>query len=700
MEPAEMNRPDIQAVAISRRGSVLVARMTNAPVNALSAALRAGIWAALDEAEGDAAVTSVVLAGSERMFSAGADVTEFGAPMRDPQLGHLVARLDTFPKPVVAAIAGRALGGGLELALACNARVAAAGAKLGLPEVKLGLLPGSGGILRLPRLIGVAAALKVIAEGDELGAARAAELGLIDEVASGDVVDAAATLAERLAAQGSLPRASGRPFPQFDEAAQAEAKKALAKKFRGREAPQRAVELFAMAAATPFAEAVALEYEACRALVASPQSRALRHLFAAERGVSRPSAIPAGTEPRAVDTVGVVGPGIMGRGIAIAFLDAGFPVTLVGRSDASLEAARAAIAKNYDGLIKRGRLTDDARAERLSRLKVSTEVKALAGCDLVVETISEDLAAKREAIAAIDRVLSDRAILVTNTSYLDVEDLARATGRPENFAGMHFFNPANLMKLVENVRTKDAAPDVLATLMAVSKRLGKTAALVGPSEGFVANRMLSKRTREALFLLQEGATPAQVDRVLSGFGFPVGPFTLADMAGLDLMAATRAARAAGMSERERGADIAETLVAAGRLGRKNGAGYYAYGEDGRPADDPAVAELLAAHREKRGIAPRPVSDEEVLERCLLALVNEGARLIDEGAVERAGDIDVIWTTGLGFPAHLGGPMFRASEMGLPRVLERLEHYARDVGGEFFAPAGPVRRLAADNERFQ
>lgn len=688
------------AVAISRRGSILVAQLANPPVNALSHAVRTGLSEALDEAERDASITGLVIAGQGRMFSAGADVTEFGRPLREPRLDGIVARLDAFPKPVVAAIHGSALGGGLELALASHARVASPGAKLGLPEVKLGLLPGSGGILRLPRLAGVESALQVIAEGKELSAEKALELGLLDEIAAGDPIDAACAIVTTLAVGNALPRASSKPFPPFDEAAQAEARKVLAKKFRGREAPQRAVDLFAMAAVTPFADAVPLEHEACRALVASPQSRALRHVFAAERAVSRPAAIPGGAAPRTVDRVGVVGPGIMGRGIAIAMIDAGLPVILVGRAQPSLDSAVGLIGKHYDGLVRRGTLTEEARAERLSRLAATTSMSALSGCDLVVETISEALAAKREAIAVIDQVIGDLAILVTNTSYLDVAELASATSRPANFAGMHFFNPANVMKLVEIVRTKNAAPDVLATLMALAKRLGKTAVLVGPSEGFVANRMLSKRTREALFLLQEGASPAQVDRVLSGFGFPVGPFTLADMAGLDLMAATRAARAAGMSERERGADIAETLVAAGRLGRKNARGYYAYGEDGRPMDDPAVADLLAAHRASRDIATRSIADEEVLERCLLALVNEGAKLLDEGVVERASDIDVIWTTGLGFPAHLGGPMFWASETGLPMVLERLEHYARLVGETFFAPADRVRKLAAIDGRFE
>jgi len=693
-----MNRNS--AVALSRSGAVLVAEIDNRPVNALSNAVRAGLLAALDALEAEAEIKALVIAARGKLFSGGADVTEFGAAMRPPLLGEVIERLDGAGKPVVAAIHGSALGGGLEVALACNARIATADAKFALPEVKLGILPGSGGIVRLPRLVGIAPALEIIAEGRQVDAQKALALGLLDRIAEGDLLPAAVAFAAELAAFGGTPRrASALPFPEFPAEAQAEARKTLAKKLKGREAPQKAVELFAMAASTPFAEAVQLEYAACKALLSSSQSRALRHLFAAERAAAKPDAIPAGTAAREIGTAGVVGPGTMGRGIAIAFLDAGLPVVLVGRSDSSLEKARAAIAKSYEGGIKRGVLTSEQMAERLGRLTVSTDYAALAGCDIVVETISEELAAKREAIAAIDAVLSDRAILVTNTSFLDIEDLARSTKRPENFAGMHFFNPANLMKLVENVRPSKAAPDVLATLMALSKRLGKTAVLVGPSEGFVANRMLSKRTREGLFLLQEGATPAQVDRVLSAF-FPVGPFTLADMAGLDVLAATRVARAPSMSAREREADIIETLVAAGRLGRKSGAGYYAYGEDGKPADDPATAELLSEHRRKRGIAGRDITDEEVLERCLLALVNEGAKLIEEGAVARASDIDVVWTAGLGFPAHLGGPMFWASELGLPRVRERLQHYASLVGEEFFAPAPLVSRLAKSGARFE
>jgi len=351
-------------------------------------------------------------------------------------------------------------------------------------------------------------------------------------------------------------------------------------------------------------------------------------------------------------------------------------------------------------MIKRGSLSEGRKSERLARLRVAGAVADLAGSDLVVETITEDLDAKLKVIAEIDAAVSDRTIVATNTSFLPIETLATASARPKSFAGLHFFNPANIMKLVEIVRTRQTAPDVLASLMALCKRLGKTPALVGVSDGFVANRMLAKRTRESLFLLQEGATPAQIDRVLAGFGFPIGPFALADMAGLDVLAATRKARSSGMSTREREADIIETLVSAGRLGRKSGAGYYTYDAEGKPADDPAVAELLASHRAARKITTRTITDEEVLDRCLLAIVNEGARLLDEQVVERASDIDVVWTAGLGFPAHLGGPMFWATEAGLGAIRRKLHHYAAEVGEEFFRPSPTITHLADQGAGFR
>lgn len=688
------------AVATRRLGSVLVARLDNPPVNALSHAVRAGILAAIDTLEGDAELTAMVITAEGKLFSGGADVKEFGSPMLVPLLGEVIARLDGAGKPIVAAMQGSALGGGLEIALACNARIAAPDAMFSLPEVKLGILPGAGGVLRLPRLIGADAALELIAEGKQLGAARAHELGLLDSVAEGDLVAEAVGLANELARSGLLRRASELPFPEFGADREADARKALSRKFKGREAPMKAVELFSMAARTPFAEAARIEYETCRSLLSSAQSRALRHVFAAERAAAKPAAIPDGAASRDIAAAGVVGEGTMGKGIAIALLDAGLPVALVGRTETSAQTARDAIGRTYDGMIKRGSLTEDKKAERLARLRISGAVADLADADLVIETITEDLDSKLKVIAEVDAVVSDSAIVATNTSYLPIEKLAAASTRPRNFAGLHFFNPANVMKLVEIVRTRHSAPDVLASLMALCKRLGKTPALVGPSEGFVANRMLAKRTRESLFLLQEGATPAQVDRVLSGFGFPIGPFALADMAGLDVLAATRKARSAGMSTREREADIIETMVAAGRLGRKSGAGYYIYDTDGKPADDPAVTELLAAHRTARNIAPRTITDAEVLERCLLAIVNEGARLLDEEVVERASDIDVIWTAGLGFPAHLGGPMFWATESGLGTIRRKLDHYAAAVGEEFFRPSPTITNLADQGAGFR
>lgn len=692
-----MNRSETTAVSTRRAGSVLVVTIDNPPVNALSRDVREGLMHALDDLADDATVSGMVIAAAGRVFSAGADIREFDAPMQPPSLGDVVARLHTSAKPVVASIQGKALGGGLELALACQGRVASKNARLGLPEVKLGLLPGSGGIVRLPRLGGLELALSMIGEGREIGAAEAEKGGILDRIAAGDPVEDAVTLAtEMAAAETATRRARDLPFPPFPEADQDAARKTLAKKFPGREAAQKAVDLLAMASRTPFDDAARLEHKACRELVGSSQSRALRYLFAAERVAAK---VADGDDmPPTPSKAGVAGTGVMGRGIAMALLDAGLDVVLTGRSAASIETARRAIEKAYASSVERGRIDRTVADERLSRLTFSDQIDAFSQCDIVIETISEDLGAKCELIAAIDRTVGEEAIIATNTSFLDIETLARASIRPQNFAGLHFFNPANIMKLVEIVRACRTAPQTVAALAALSAKIGKVSVTVGPSEGFVANRMLSKRTREALFLLQEGATPAQIDRVLTEFGFPVGPFTLADMAGLDVIAATRAARLSSMSERERGADIAERLVAAGRLGRKSGAGYYAYDENGKRRDAPEVADILDAHRRERGMNVRDIADEEVRERLLFALVNEGARLVDEGVAARMSDIDVVWTRGFGFPAHLGGPMFWASEIGTPELLQRLDHYASMVGAEFFAPSPLIAEAASRQAR--
>lgn len=694
-----MNQTINEAVKFTVEGNVLVATIDNPPVNALSHSVRAGLVAAVDRLEAESGLVALVITSTGKLFCSGADVKEFGKPMLDPQLGEVIKRLDAATKPIVAAIQGSALGGGLEVPLACNIRIAAPSVKMGLPEVKLGILPGSGGILRLPRLIGIDEALSLITEGKQIGAAEALTLGIIDEVVDSDLVAAAVKKAMDVAASGELRRTSDLPFPAFDEAAQTAARAAMAKKHRGLEAPLKAVELFTMAATTPFAEAVELEFAACKQLLGTAQSRALRHIFAAEREAAKVPSIAADVHPRVINTVGVVGPGTMGRGIAATMLDKGFPVVLVGLSDGSLEKGRDAIAKIFAGSVKRGMISEAQAAERMARLSTSTDHASLKNADLVIESVYEDIDTKRTLITALDSILSDTAILATNTSFLDIEQLAAATTRPQNFAGMHFFNPANIMKLVENVRASRTAPDVVVTLMSLAKSLGKIPVLVGPSNGFVVNRMLSKRTREGLFLLQDGATPAQVDRVLSKFGFPIGPFALADLAGLDVMSATRKSRMDTMSDREKRADIAETLVAAGRLGRKSNAGYYVYGEDGKPVADTVAEDAIAQHRKARGIEAREISDEEVLERCILALVNEGAKLIEEGAVSRASDVDVAWVRGLAFPEHFGGPMFWASEMGLPRVNEALKKYSGLVGPEYFEPAKLIEDLAEQDQRF-
>jgi len=686
------------AVSSERIGNVLVAKIDNPPVNALSRAVRAGLMDALHRLETDGNATGLVIAAGGRMFSAGADIDEFNGEIQQPFLGDVTNSLERSSKPVIAAIHGTALGGGLEVALACHYRIAAGGTVFGLPEVRLGTLPGSGGIVRLPRLVGIDQALAMIAEGRRIGTEEALSAGLIDRVASGDLMDECIALLDEIAGTAP-PRTGERPFPVFDTERQAAARAALAKKYRGQEAPQKAVDLLAMASQTPFDDALRLEHEACRALLSTAQSRAMRHLFKAEREAGKIAGVAKDAAARPIDRVGIVGTGTMGRGIAVTCLDAGFQVALIGRSEKSAKLAREAISNIYASVVRRGRLNEQQVGTRLAQLEIAYSLDRLGEADLVIETISEDIDAKRTVISAIDAVVPDHTIMVTNTSFLDIEQLARATKRPANFAGMHFFNPANLLKLVENVRTEAASDDVLVTLMAFAKRLGKTAVMVGPSDGFVANRMLSKRTREALFLLQEGATPQQIDRVLTEFGFPVGPLALADMAGLDILAATRKARAATMSKREREADIIERLVADGRLGQKSGAGYYAYGDGRNPQPDPAVETLLAAYRAERGIEARTIPDDEVRERCVFAIINEGAKLLEEGVVARPGDIDVLWTKGLGFPAHLGGPMHYAEEIGLPHVRTALAGYAAAIGDEYFKPAQLIEQRADGCGRF-
>lgn len=689
-----------KAVACEERGHVLVATVDNPPVNALSHAVRSGLVDAIEQLESSPSLRALVIVCSGKTFIAGADLREFGKPLQEPRLGSVIDRLDRCDKPVVAALHGTALGGGLEVALACSYRVASPTARMGLPEVKLGLLPGSGGTVRLPRLIGVEAALTMISEGGQIGAGAARDQGLVDAVIEGDLTAGAVAFAEKVVSEGGpVRRVSDLPVPPFDPGILTAKRTELARKFKGFTAPQLAVDLIEAMTTTPFAEAAAHEYDVCKTLIASPQSRALRHLFAAEREALKIEGVTPETKPRDIAKVAVVGPGTMGRGITVCLLNAGLQVVLVGRDDETLAAGVDAIRRTFDSSVKRGSMQQADADARLAQLIPTVDYAPLADCDLAIEAVTEDLALKCDVFRRLEAALPERAIIATNTSFLDIEALADSVSRPERVAGMHFFNPANIMKLLENVRGSRTSADVLATTTALGKRLGKVPVMVGRSEGFVANRMLSKRSREAQFLLEDGASPQQVDRVLAGFGFPIGPFALADLAGIDVMCAARAARYARMTKREQECDIVDKLKAAGRLGQKNGAGYYRYGEDRKAQHDPAVDAIIKAHRAERGRDRREISDQEILERCLYAMINEAARILDEGAATRPGDIDVIWTNGFGWPTYLGGPMFYADQIGLPKIKDALGHYSRLVGDEYFKPAKLIERCVADGRGF-
>ncbi len=687
-------------VSFTRHGDIGVAVIEHPPVNALSQGVRAGLRDALERTAADPELRALVIRGGGNNFSAGADVREFGRPFEPPHLGEIIERTEGSVKPVIAALHGAALGGGLELALACHFRVALAGTRLGLPEVKLGIIPGAGGTQRLPRLVGARAALSVIAEARELEAAEACSLGLIDECLTGELESAAIDCARRVLREGRPLRRTSELAPTLDEPGVfAEFTQALERKQRGFLAPLEAVQAVRLAYELPFAAGARREHESCMALLNGAQSRAQRHAFAAQREVAKVPGLPPDTPAREIGAAAVVGAGTMGRGIAMCFANAGIPVHLIGRTAPAAQQARAAIEKLYAGSVSRGSLSQAEAASRLARIRASTDIDDLATADIVVEAIAEELPAKQALFARLGALCKSGAILTSNTSFLDLNVLAEASGRPQDVAGMHFFNPAHAMRLLENVRTPSTSAAVSATLMKLGKRLGKTAVLVGAGPGFVANRMLARRSREALFMLEEGAEPEQVDRVLVEFGFPLGPLAVADLGGLDVVLATRRARWSELSARERAADLLEQLNALGRLGQKSSAGWYRYDAERRARPDPEVTALLVRHRAARGLTPRTFSDEEILERCLYAMINEGARLIEEGLVSRPHEIDVIWLSGFGFPAYRGGPMFYADEVGLKTILERLQRYRGQVGAEYFTPAVLIERLAREGRGF-
>jgi 3-hydroxyacyl-CoA dehydrogenase len=687
-------------VTIRTTGRVAIATIDNPPVNAASHGVRAGLVEAVARLEQDDALAALIVICAGKSFISGADIKEFGKPMLDPLLAEVAARLEGAAKPVIAAIHGKALGGGLEVAMACHYRVAAASAAIGLPEVKLGIIPGCGGTQRLPRLIGLAPALAMAIEGSEMPAAKAKELGALDALVDGDLEAGAVAFAEALIAQGApVRRVRDLPPPPADEALLAETRATLAKKKRGFLAPQAAVDAVGLIYTMPFDEALEAENALCRELLAGPQSRAMRHNFASERAVTKIPGLPDGIAERPIRKVAVIGLGAMGSGIAMVFANAGLPVLGIERNQEKLDKAMAGIAKTYGGLVKRGSLAQDKADARIALIAPTLGYDGFGDVDLVIEAVSEEMSVKRAVFEKLGVATRPGAILASNTSYLDIDALADASGRPEDVCGMHFFNPAHVMRLLENVRGARTTPDVLATITAVGKRIGKLPVLSGVCDGFIVNRMLAKRSREGYFMLEEGARPAQIDKVLAGFGFPMGPYALADLAGIDVQYAARQARMARLTEREKAANFVDQMYERGRYGQKTGAGWYRYGEDRKPQPDPETDALLEAHAKARGIAQRPIDDQEILERCVYAMVNEGANILEEGVAARPDDIDVAMMNGLGFPAVTGGPMWWAGEIGLSKVRDAMLRYRDSVGADYWTPSPLIDRLAAQGKTF-
>lgn len=661
------------SVTIQRDGNVAIVIADNPPVNALSQALRQALWDAAEALDADPSVDAVVLACAGRTFIAGADVNEFGKPPLPPHLPDLVARIERAAKPWVAAIHGSALGGGFEVALGCRLRVAAASASLGLPEVRLGIVPGAGGTVRLPRLAGVEIAVDMVTTGAPLAAPRALAVGLVDAVIDGDLRDGAVRFA-RAAVEKPLPpplRDSGvaAPAPGFWDAAG----KSVASRAKREEAPLRALACVRRAAEADFDTAMAFERETFLALRGSPQAAALRHVFFAERAAPRPPEL-SGVEPRPIRSVGVIGGGTMGAGIAAALRDAGLPVVLVERDAAAVERGQANLRAIFDGAAKRGRISAETAAERMAGVIAATDDAALAGVDLVIEAVFEDLAVKREVFARLGRACRPDAILATNTSYLDPERIAEGLPHPERFIGLHFFSPANVMKLLEIVPASATAPDVLASGFALARQLGKIPVRAGICDGFIGNRILKVTRAQAERLLLSSATPAEVDAAMRAFGLPMGPFEAQDLGGLDIAAFQRKAA------RERGeqpfAPVAERLCAIGRLGQKTGGGWYDYvAGDRTPRPSEAVAAIIA---EEAAGAPRRPLDAAALADCIvLPMINEGARILQERVALRAADIDLVKIHGYGFARWRGGPMFYAEARGLDSVVEALRMLAAD-----------------------
>ncbi len=687
-------------VSFNAQGSIGLIAVNNPPVNALGQSVRQGLVDAFDRGLADDGIKALVLICEGRTFIAGADIREFGKPLAAPDLNQLLQQMEDSSKPVIAAIHGTALGGGLEVALGCHYRVAVASARVGLPEVHLGLLPGAGGTQRLPRLIGVEPALDMIVQGNHIPAARALSLGIIDTIIEGDLQTGAIAYAEKLLAAGQGPRnIRDMPQPVAKPDYFAEYARNISKKMRGYKAPFHIIKSVQAAVELPFAEGMRREGQLFMELMASSESLAQRHVFFAEREVAKIPGLAKDTPRREINRAAVIGAGTMGGGIAMAFANAGIPVKLLELNQEVLDKGLAVIRGNYENTAKKGRITADDVEKRMALIEPTIAYSDIKDVDIVIEAVFENMDVKKEVFKTLDQICKPGAILATNTSTLDVNEIAGVTQRPQDVVGMHFFSPANVMRLLENVRGEKTADDVIATVMDLSSSIGKIGVLVGVCDGFVGNRMLHQRTRESAFLVEEGATPEQVDKVLFDFGFPMGPFAMADMAGLDVGYKVREERRKAGKVEKRDSLWIDKVVEMGRHGQKTRAGIYQYTDGRTPVADPEVAKLIAQCATQAGIEQRKISDQEILERCLYPMINEGAKILAEGIAARPLDIDIIWINGYGFPAYKGGPMFWADQIGLQKICDAYEKYARQWGDHYWQPAPLLVQLAKEGKGF-
>ena len=679
-------------------GDVAVITIDNPPVNALSAAVRAGLAEALAAAKIDPGVKAIVIACAGRTFCAGADITEFGKPPRSPSLHDVIAGIENGGKPVVAAVHGTTLGGGLELAMACHERVAAPATRLGLPEVKLGILPGGGGTQRLPRLIGPLKAVERIVTGEPMPAQEALADGLVAEIASGNLVEAAVALARRLASSPKLPElarnrddklASVRAHRSAFDATVAN----LLKRKQGQHAPAACAKSVANSLMLSFDEGIAAERAFFRELVAGNQSKALRHIFFAEREANKIPGLGSDVRPRNVTQAAVIGAGTMGGGITMCFANAGIPVVMIDVTGEAVQRGRSVIEANYRNTVSRGGLTEGEAAKRLGLISTATAMDQVANADLIIEAVFEEMEIKQKLFAELDRLAKPGAVLATNTSTLDVDAIAAATKRPGDVLGMHFFSPANIMRLLEIVRGKATSAEALTTAMVVARKIAKVPVVSGVCDGFIGNRMLARRSVEAERLMLEGADPMAVDAAVVAFGFPMGPYAMSDLAGLDVGWRIRKARG-------QKAPVSDALCEAGRFGQKTGKGYFIYEAGSRtPTSDPEVTAVIEAAAKAAGMTRRAIGETEIVERMLYPMINEAARILEDGIALRASDIDVVWVYGYGWPAWRGGPMHYADAVGLKHIAERLSVYATQAGDLSLEPAPLLARLAAAGQTF-